>query len=81
MLFLSGISSYHKPIPRDFGGYILQLAITLKAHNDQHEADWIFDYISIIVASSVLLDCVRLRKGKTAFKVFYFCYQFIEQDA
>jgi hypothetical protein len=53
----------NNPIPKDFGGNILQLAIgMLQATRD---SEWIFDRLSFVVASSVHLDCVRHdRKGK-----------------
>lgn len=57
------VSLLNNPILNDFGGHILQLAITIQAHDRQHQPSWIFDQLVKLVASSVLLDCVRHRKG------------------
>ncbi|KAF2826308.1 FabD/lysophospholipase-like protein, partial [Ophiobolus disseminans] len=57
------VSLLNNPIPDDFGGHILQLAIAIQAHDRQHQSTWIFDQLAKLVASSVLLDCVRNRKA------------------
>jgi hypothetical protein len=59
------VSIRNNPLPENFGDHILQLAIVVQAHNGNFTATWIFDHILVLVASSVLLDCVRNRKGKT----------------
>lgn len=62
------------PIPNDFGGHLLQLALAIKAHDKKsalttpalertRKAAFIFDRMSRLVASSISLDCVRHRKG------------------
>ncbi|KAF8847153.1 hypothetical protein BDZ45DRAFT_811773 [Acephala macrosclerotiorum] len=52
------------PIPQNFGGNILQLAIALHKQVSEDDDDhWIFNTLSNFIASSVLLDCVRHRKG------------------
>jgi hypothetical protein len=59
------------PIPNDFGGHMLQLALAIQAHDKEsksaHErtrkATSIFDRMSRLVACSISLDCVRHRKG------------------
>ncbi|KAH8635555.1 hypothetical protein IG631_10956 [Alternaria alternata] len=63
----------NNPIPNDFGGHMLQLALAIQAHNKRsalsksavkriHKATSIFDRMSRLVASSISLDCVRNRK-------------------
>jgi hypothetical protein len=64
------VSIQKNPLPENFGDHVLQLAIIVQAHDDQFGATWIFDHIMILVASSVLLDCTRYRKGKTISSVF-----------
>jgi hypothetical protein len=64
----------NNPIPNDFGGHMLQLALAIQAHNKRsalsknafkkiNKATSIFDRMSRLVASSISLDCVRNRKG------------------
>jgi len=45
------------PIPLDFGGNILKLALVMRARYDN--ARKLFEELSIMVASCILLDCVR----------------------
>jgi hypothetical protein len=57
------ISFKINPIPLDFGGNILKLAVAMKAQFDDPRK--IFKELSHIVASCILLDCVRHNlKGK-----------------
>lgn len=57
------VSLRNNPIPKDFGGNILQLAIVML--QEHCTSEWIFDKISYVVATSVHLDCVRhRRKGR-----------------
>lgn len=52
------------PLPKNMGGNILQLAIEILRVKDCHP-DWIFQQLSKLVASCILLDCIRTgRKGK-----------------
>lgn len=59
-------SLQRNPIPSDFGGHILQLCITLNSRFMPYEVKtvrWMFEEMSVMLASCVLLDCVRFRKG------------------
>jgi hypothetical protein len=60
------ISFKINPIPQDFGGHILKLAVALKARfNDPGR---IFKELSHMVASCILLDCVRQKlRGMSAY--------------
>jgi hypothetical protein len=52
----------NNPIPRDFGGNILKLAIAVKDHNrfiDQHDGPKIFRELSHMVASCLMLNSAR----------------------
>lgn len=51
------ISFKINPIPLDFGGNILKLAVAMKAQFDNPRK--IFKELSLMVASCILLDCVR----------------------
>lgn len=62
------VSLLTHPIPYDFGGHILQLATTIAAHQNTQRSDsgralWLFENLCIMVASCVMLDCARYRKG------------------
>ena len=57
------VSLKHNPIPLDFGGHILQLAVAIQNQWKDQTGAWIFDRLSSMVASCVLLDC-RRRPGK-----------------
>lgn len=53
------------PIPLDFGGHILQLAKAVHVAFDSNaDGPFIFERLSSMVASCVLLDVVRNRGGK-----------------
>ncbi|OCL08081.1 hypothetical protein AOQ84DRAFT_293846 [Glonium stellatum] len=56
------VSLKHNPIPLDFGGHILQLAVAVQNQWVDQTGAWIFDRLSSMVASCVLLDC-RGRPG------------------
>lgn len=60
------ISLKSNPIPYDFGGHILQLATTVAAQHPKQggRASWLFEKLSVMLASCVLLDCARFRKGR-----------------
>jgi hypothetical protein len=45
------------PIPLDFGGNILKLAVAMKARYDNPKK--LFEELSFMVTSCILLDCVR----------------------
>jgi hypothetical protein len=52
----------NNPIPRDFGGNIMKLAIAVKDHNrfiDQHDGPKIFRELSHMVASCLMLNSAR----------------------
>jgi hypothetical protein len=55
------VSLRNNPIPLDFGGNILKLAITMKGRTGENTASSIFKRLSSIVASCVLLDISRHR--------------------
>ena len=57
------VSLRNNPIPDNFGGHILQLALAVQARRRPRHSAGIFDKICFLVASSVMLDCVRHRKG------------------
>ncbi|KAF2128735.1 hypothetical protein P153DRAFT_340903 [Dothidotthia symphoricarpi CBS 119687] len=57
------VSLQNNPIPDDFGGHILQLAIAIQSNGRHNKSAWIFENLSELVASSVMLDCIRHRKG------------------
>lgn len=58
------------PIPLDFGGNILKLAVAIKNSNRFTDPRTMFKELSFMVASCILLDCVRQSlKGRfTCFK-------------
>ncbi|KXS99282.1 hypothetical protein AC578_6205 [Pseudocercospora eumusae] len=61
------ISLLRNPIPNDFGGHILQLCTTISSQQPNHQhgrISWIFEKMSVMLASCVLLDCARFRKGR-----------------
>jgi predicted acylesterase/phospholipase RssA len=61
------ISLLRNPIPNDFGGHILQLCATISSQQPNHQPGrvaWIFERLSVMLASCVLLDCARFRKGR-----------------
>jgi len=60
------VSLLRNPIPNDFGGHILQLCTTLSSQQPNHQPGrvaWMFEKLSVMLASCVLLDCARYRKG------------------
>ncbi|OQO10125.1 hypothetical protein B0A48_04482 [Cryoendolithus antarcticus] len=61
------VSLLHHAIPNDFGGHILQLCTTISAKQPNHQPGrvaWMFEKLSVMLASCVLLDCARFRKGR-----------------
>ncbi|QIW98040.1 hypothetical protein AMS68_003558 [Peltaster fructicola] len=61
------ISLLRNPIPNDFGGHILQLCTTIGKQQPNHQPGrvaWMFEKLSVMLASCVLLDCARFRKGR-----------------
>ena len=61
------VSLLRNPIPNDFGGHILQLCTTLSSQQPNHQpgrVSWMFEKLSVMLASCVLLDCARFRKGR-----------------
>ncbi|KAE8448014.1 hypothetical protein EG329_009937 [Mollisiaceae sp. DMI_Dod_QoI] len=57
------VSRRNNPIPQNFGGHILQLAIAVHNQDSEKGGQLIFEALSHFIASSVLLDCVRHRKA------------------
>lgn len=61
------VSLLRNPIPKDFGGHILQLCEALNSRMPSREPTtvrWVFKELSVVLASCVLLDCARFRKGQ-----------------
>ncbi|KAK3115116.1 hypothetical protein LTR53_005893, partial [Teratosphaeriaceae sp. CCFEE 6253] len=61
------ISLLRNPIPLDFGGHILQLCTTISSQQPSRkpgQVAWMFEKLSVMLASCVLLDCARFRKGR-----------------
>lgn len=61
------VSLLRNPIPKDFGGHILQLCEVLNTRipsRDSTTVRWVFKELSAVLASCVLLDCARFRKGQ-----------------
>ena len=61
------VSLLRNPIPNDFGGHILQLCTTISSQQPDHQpgrVSWMFEKLSVMLASCVLLDCARFRKGR-----------------
>lgn len=56
------VSLRSNSIPVDFGSHILQLATYVQRVTKKQPA-WVFKRLSVIVASSIFLDCIRYRKG------------------
>ncbi|KAF2735254.1 FabD/lysophospholipase-like protein [Polyplosphaeria fusca] len=57
------VSLTSNPIPDDFGGHILQLALAAQLRCTR-PGRYIFDKLEYPIASCVMLDCVRYRKGQ-----------------
>lgn len=57
------ISLRHNPIPRDFGGHILELAVKLQSSQPSIGGHWVFQILCPLVASSIVLNCTRFHKG------------------
>ncbi|KAF9697343.1 hypothetical protein EKO04_005060 [Ascochyta lentis] len=61
----------NSPIPLDFGGNILKLAIKLMhIWFDKRDTRHIFQELSYMVASCIMLDCARQKKRGTARDIF-----------
>lgn len=60
------VSLRNNPIPYNFGGHILRLATTASARYQREESNavWLFDRLAVMLASCVMLDCARFRKGR-----------------
>ncbi|KAK4551312.1 hypothetical protein LTR86_011241 [Recurvomyces mirabilis] len=59
-------SLLRNPIPNDFGGHILELCtIIYRRHGDRSAQSlvWMFEKLSVMLASCILLDIARFRKG------------------
>jgi hypothetical protein len=61
------VSLKTSPIPKDIGGNFLELAIAMQRQSPQTKSKSIFQPLSEVAASCVVLDCVRhYRKGKSS---------------
>lgn len=49
----------NSPIPRDFGGNILKLAVAVQEVQEQDDGPALFKMLSVMVASCIVLDCAR----------------------
>ena len=63
------VSLLNNPISYDFGGHMLQLANTIAAQEPAQRKEcgrfqWIFETMCILVASCIMVDCARYRKGR-----------------
>lgn len=61
------VSLEQNPIPRDFGGHILYVCQILSSRIpswEPAEMQWMLGQLSVVLASCVLLDCARFRKGQ-----------------
>jgi patatin-like phospholipase/acyl hydrolase len=63
------VSLLNNPINFDFGGHMLQLVNTIAAQGTSISAEsgwssWIFEKMCTMVASCIMLDCARYRKGR-----------------
>lgn len=57
------VSLKHNPIPTDFKGHILQLALSIRSRFPDKKNEEVFHILGRLVASSIMLDCQRHRKG------------------
>jgi hypothetical protein len=57
------VSMLNNPIPANFGGHILQLAIATQSQKESADAAWIFDNMVQLLASCIVLDCIQHRPG------------------
>ncbi|KAJ8113331.1 hypothetical protein OPT61_g4511 [Boeremia exigua] len=58
------VSLKHNPIPTDFKGHILQLALSIRSQSPNMRSEKIFHLVGPLVASCIMLDCTRHRKGR-----------------
>ncbi|KAF1927873.1 FabD/lysophospholipase-like protein [Didymella exigua CBS 183.55] len=58
------VSLKHNPIPTDFKGHILQLALSIRSRFPAMKSERIFHLLGDLVASCIMLDCTRHRKGR-----------------
>ncbi|KAK3718817.1 hypothetical protein LTR37_004733 [Vermiconidia calcicola] len=63
------VSLLNNPISYDFGGHMLQLVNTIamqepSLRRDSGRSQWIFEKSCAMIASCVMLDCARFRKGR-----------------
>lgn len=61
------VSLTRNPIPQNFGGHILQLCEALSSRipsQEPAEIQWMLQQLINVLASCVLLDCARFRKGQ-----------------
>ena len=60
------VSLAHNPVPHNFGDHILQLCLAIQrlCFRDQDSTRRLLERVGSFVASCVLLDCIRRRKGR-----------------
>ncbi|ORX97103.1 hypothetical protein BCR34DRAFT_524516 [Clohesyomyces aquaticus] len=71
-------SFLNNPIPSDFGGSILKLAIRMMEQEDEPDARVIFGKLSCMVASCIMLDSVRHKIKGNADSIFPLYLQHLE---
>ncbi|KAF2465550.1 FabD/lysophospholipase-like protein [Lindgomyces ingoldianus] len=71
-------SFLNNPIPSDFGGSILKLAIRMVEQEDDPDARVIFSKLSCMVASCIMLDSVRHKIKGNADSIFPLYLQHLE---
>jgi hypothetical protein len=58
----------NSPIPSNFAGNIVKLAVAVKDYGNLENGPKIFEELSIMVASTIVLDCVRFKRpGKQSY--------------
>jgi len=57
------VSLRANPFPEDIGGIILELATSMQNRDRGMTGDRIFNRLSKVTASCMMLDCIRYRKG------------------
>lgn len=65
------VSLKHNPIPTDFKGHILQLALSIRARFPAMKSERIFHLLGDIVAACIMLDFTRHRKGSQVLTAEY----------
>jgi len=56
------ISVRNNPVPQNFEGHVLNIAAAIQRNLEYDDPAYIFEHLSPLVASCILLDCVRQRR-------------------